>query len=266
MPLATLHLISLSPGKSVSEYARALSTQPIKPLVLSKVVRWIIKPEKLSVSTLLEPKWDILIILPVDQKLPEAYASRDWIQKHWSMTAGIPSRVTNGFEDKNQRLLHPAAKDVPELTGSMDKPRMTQSTQGLELNDELLAWSKQFKLGQNSAVSMLNLLAFKHEPGADESYRRYGKAFGERIGARRGGDAKLVGKVVAKQGTADEDVAGWEEFALAHYPSIRHFVDMIASEDYQEVNHRDRLPSLRDTCILCTTELDPELQVDKSKL
>jgi len=99
-----------------------------------------------------------------------------------------------------------------------------------------------------------------------ESYGRYGKAFAESIGSRRGGNAKVVGKVVPKQGTMDEDASGWDEIALAHYPSIRHFVDMLASEDYQEVNHRDRLPALKDTCILCTTELDPDLVADKAKL
>jgi hypothetical protein len=30
---------------------------------------------------------------------------------------------------------------------------------------------------------------------------------------------------------------------------------MLASEDYQEVNHRYRVGSLRDTLILCTSEL-----------
>lgn len=47
---------------------------------------------------------------------------------------------------------------------------------------------------------------------------------------------------------------------------IRHFTDMLASEDYQKVNHESRLPALRDTCILCTTELDPELSTDKARL
>lgn len=266
MPLATLHLIRLSEEKSASDLLRALSSSSIKPLVAARVVRWVIKPEKLSVDALLEPTWDLLVILPATSHIPEAYMGKDWMRKHWSMTAGIPSRVTNGFEQKNERLLHPKQGDVPELTGSMDDPRIVNSTQGLELNSELLEWSKGFKLGQNGAVSMLNLLAFKPEKGADESYRRYGKAFSESIGARRGGDAKLVGKVVPKQGTPDEDEAGWEEFALAHYPSIRHFVDMIASSDYQAVNHKDRLPSLKDTCILCTTELDPTLYADKARL
>lgn len=144
-------------------------------------------------------------------------------------------------------------------------------------------------------MSMLNLLAFK--PGAEhhESYKRYGQAFASSIGKRRGGDAKLVGNVVhakssstsgsassiteAKEwsgtktvgnGGNNETAERWDEFALAHYPSIEHFADMLASEDYQAVNLKDRVPSLRDTCILCTSEIAVEeiLQQDagKSKL
>lgn len=44
--------------------------------------------------------------------------------------------------------------------------------------------------------------------------------------------------------------------ALAHYPSLQHFACMLASADYQRANHKWRLPSLKDTCILCTSEVD----------
>lgn len=251
MPLTTIHLLSLCEGRTIADAARKLSA--LKPLVIARAVRWIIKPEKLSVSELLDPSWDLFVVLPEKQKLslPDG-----WIKSHWSITAGIPSRLVDGFVEKNQHLLHPAS--VPALTGSLDNPRKASSAQGLELSDELLEWSKSLKQGKN-AVSMFNLLAFK--PGSEESYKNYGKAFAESIGSRRGGNAKLVGKVVDKQNDA-----GWDEIALAQYPSIAHFTDMLASQDYQAVNHKYRLPSLRDTCILCTTELDPEILQDRAKL
>ena len=104
---------------------------------------------------------------------------------------------------------------------------------------------------------MLNLLAFAEGKKAD--YLQYGKAFAESIGSRRGGNAKIVGNVIGKKD-------GWDEMALAHYPSILHFADMLASEDYQEVNHKYRVGSLRDTCILCTSELSEELKLESSKL
>ena len=98
---------------------------------------------------------------------------------------------------------------------------------------------------------MLNFLAFK--PNLHSEYLVYGRAFAESIGKRRGGNAKLVGNVVNKK-----EEGGWDEFALAHYPSVLHFADMLASSDYQEVNLKHRVGSLRDTCILCTSELAVE--------
>ena len=263
MPLATIHLIALTNDSTVSGYVKVLQGSPVKTYVVSRSVRWIIKPETLSVSSLLNTKWDLLVILPASDQLPSKLI--DQTAAHWSITAGVPSSLTKDFHARNQRLLHPRESDVPALTGSMDKPRMAGSSQGLELNEDLLQWSKDFKLGKG-AMSMLNLLAFKTGKEAHESYLRYGKAFGESIGSKRGGTAKIVGKVVPKSGSADEDESGWDEIALAHYPSIDHFTDMLASEDYQAVNHKDRLPALRDTCILCTSELDPELGSDKAKL
>jgi hypothetical protein len=265
MPLATVHLLKLSTKATISSYLDALKSASVKPLVISRTVRWIIKPEKLSVSKLLNTQWDLMVIVLASSPLPSQVLGNDLVSEHWSITAGVPGSLTNNFHERNQKLLHPQKGDVPSLTGSMSKPRMAGSTQGLELNEELMQWSKEFKLG-NGAMSMLNLLAFKPGKEAHDSYLRYGKAFAESIGSRRGGNAKVVGKVVPKHGTEDEDTSGWDEIALAHYPSVHHFTDMLGSEDYQAVNHKDRLPALRDTCILCTSELDPELTGGKAKL
>lgn len=100
---------------------------------------------------------------------------------------------------------------------------------------------------------MLNLLAFA--PGQKENYLKYGAAFASSIGSKRGGDAKIVGSVVEVKGVDGGREEGWDEVAIAHYPSIEHFGDMLASRDYQEVNAKWRVPSLRDTFILCTDEV-----------
>lgn len=95
---------------------------------------------------------------------------------------------------------------------------------------------------------MLNLLSFK--PGKKDEYLKYGASFASDVGRKRGGEAKLVGNILGegKEG-------GWDEMALAHYPSAKHFADLLASEDYQEVNGRWRVGSLRDTCILFCSEV-----------
>jgi hypothetical protein len=265
MPVATVHLIALAPQASIASFVKGLTSASIRPLVISRVVRWIIKPEILSATRLLSVNWDLLIILPATSTIPEQLHTEQWMAHHWSISAGVPSSIVNGFEQRNKSLLYPAASAVPALTGSLERPRITSSTQGLELSQELLDWSKNSQLG-TGAVSMLNLLSFKPTPGAHESYMVYGKAFAESIGSRRGGLAKIVGRVVRDQNSPGEDKYGWDEIALAHYPSIEHFVDMLASEDYQKVNHASRLPALRDTCILCTSELYADLSADSAKL
>jgi hypothetical protein len=166
--------------------------------------------------------------------------------------AGVPSRLLTDFESKNERLLHPRESDVPKLTGSLDKPKINDSAQHLELSPELRNWIEDFYTKEaKGAVSMLNLLAFKS--GLKAEYLKYGAEFAKSVGKRRGGNAKIVGSVIHDQ--RGDDGEGWDEIALAHYPSILHFADMLASEDYQEVNHRHRIGSLRDTLILCTSEL-----------
>lgn len=109
---------------------------------------------------------------------------------------------------------------------------------------------------------MLNLLAFK--PGMKASYLKYGAAFAESIGSKRGGNAKIVGNVLGCSSTK-EGTKEWDEIAIAHYPSIAHFSEMLGSADYQEVNGKHRVPALEDTCILCTSELALPA-IERSKL
>jgi len=264
MPLATVHLVALASNTDISKFLRALKSISFKPLVISHALRWIVQPEQLSTDRLLTTKWDLLIITPTSSPFPDTYLTKDWVSSHWSITAGIPSSIVNGFADRNLKLLNGNPSDVPQPSGSQSEPKIAKSAQGLEATPELLQWENP--AGASTPVSMLNLLAFKPGPEAHESYKRYGKAFAESIGSKRGGLAKIVGKVVPGQGTEGEDAAGWDEVALAHYPNFAMFMDMLASEDYQAVNHRDRLPALRDTCILCTSEVDPVLHADKARL
>lgn len=160
---------------------------------------------------------------------------------------------------------------MPKLSGQgKEKGEVAESAQHLELSAELQEWIKTFSeeggAEGRGAVSMLNLLSFK--PGMKDSYLKYGAAFAKSIGSSRGGNAKIVGTVTEVNGTAkgkndeggegdggDDGEALWDEVALAHYPSIRHFADMLAARDYQEVNKKYRVPSLRDTFILATSEI-----------
>ncbi len=253
MPVCQIHLLSLNPTTSISRFTQTLNSQGVKPLVISRVIRWIILPTSLSTPELLARNihWDILLILPATTPLPRP--SLDLVQHQWTVHAGVPSRLLSDFHAKNEKLLRSKKEDTPPLTGSLDKPRVSDSSQGLELSPELREWITNFGRTEEGrgAVSMLNLLAFKE--GRKGDYLKYGAEFAKSIGSKRGGFAKIVGSVIHDKG--GEEGEGWDEVALAHYPSILHFADMLGSEDYQAVNQKYRVPSLKDTFILCTSEI-----------
>ncbi|KAJ9622107.1 uncharacterized protein PV06_05817 [Exophiala oligosperma] len=266
MPLATLHLISLDPSSSIDSFLTSLKSTSVKPLAVSKVIRWIITPTEIEADALLRPSrpWDLLLIVLGGDPLPDSLTSQ--VACHWSAVTGIPSRLTKDFASTNDAILHPSPSSVPPLTGALDRPRLGSSSQTLEMSPDLLNWIKSFRTTKagSSPLSMLNLLAFK--PGLKDSYLKYGKAFAESIGSRRGGNAKLVGNIVPQAPPASQPSRkGWDEFALASYPSISHFADMLASEDYQAVNLKYRVPALEDTLILCTSEIEIESIAQKDK-
>ncbi|XP_014556634.1 hypothetical protein COCVIDRAFT_99164 [Bipolaris victoriae FI3] len=273
MPLCTLHLLALHAAtpNSVLAFLSTLKATDVSPLVVSRVVRWIILPSKLSTEHLLARNihWDLLLILPSTEILPSNLANL--IEHHWSVTAGVPSRLINDFASKNSKLLHPNPHTVPALQQNA-KEKTTQSSQSLELSDELNTWIQSFinsgSQEAKGAVSMFNLLAFNS--GMKQEYLKYGTAFARSIGSRHGGNAKIVGNVTHVNGEAVNRTStsptgndDWDEIALAHYPSILHFRDMLVSEEYQAVNKRHRVPSLKDTCILMTSEIAVEEMLEE---
>lgn len=263
MPLCTLHLLALhaTTPNPLQAFLTSLQSANLKPLVISRVIRWIILPTTFSTEHLLARNvhWDILLILPSTDPLPASL--QKLVQHNWSISAGVPSRLTQDFSSKNKKLLQPEPGSVPRLSGALDQPRTTDSAQDLELSAELSKWIQKFQASGGvegkGAVSMFNLLSFK--PNMKSSYLQYGKAFATSAGAKHGGNAKIVGGVTAVNGVEREvgkgDGVGWDEIALAHYPSILHFADMLVDGEYQEANSKFRVPALMDTAILMTSEM-----------
>lgn len=257
MPLATIHLVSLTASTNILQFLDSLKSTSLKPLIISKVIRWIIEPEKIDADLLLHPPkpWDLLVITLGSDPFPASLESQ--VHTHWTATAGVPSRLTNDLPTTNSRLLHPDPKSVPAISQNLANPHLNAtSSQHLELSPSLQSWIQSFSQTRpgNSAVSMLNLLSFNE--GMKPSYLKYGAAFSQSIGIKRGGVAKLVGNITTQRPEAQTGRAGsWNEFALAHYPSLSHFADMLASSDYQAVNLKYRVPALKDTLILCTSEI-----------
>ena len=108
----------------------------------------------------------------------------------------------------------------PARLAELKRARVTSSSQNLEASAELLDFAEQMMAagtGEGSGpVTMLNLLRFNEgEPGR-ESYKRYGRAFAEDVGAKRGGVAKIVGRVLGEEEGKRKE--GWDEVAIVHYP------------------------------------------------
>ncbi|KAH9205737.1 hypothetical protein DL95DRAFT_397400, partial [Leptodontidium sp. 2 PMI_412] len=201
MPLCTIHLLSLL--DPLPTFLQTLSSTPLKPLTISRVIRWIILPTSLSTVPLLAQNihWDILLILPSPSNTSLPASLQKQIKHQWSIEAGVPSRLLKDYEARNRRLLCPEKGDVPSLTGSLHglaeghgsgaggrNKILKESSQDLELSPELLSWIEEFSSGGggdgeggtkegNGAVSMLNLLAFND--GMKEEYLKYGRAFAE---------------------------------------------------------------------------------------
>ncbi|KAI4168727.1 MAG: hypothetical protein LQ343_006163 [Gyalolechia ehrenbergii] len=209
MPICTIELLSLY--SHISHFLQHLRQTPIKPLVLARVIRWIIKPTYQSKEALLDqnPPWDLLLIYEGSQSsFPSSI--RNTIQARWSLQAGVPASIIASFKKNNERILHPPSDDIPKPMRTVSKPGGAASAQSLELDEELHQWITSGNDAPKGAVSMLNLLAF--HPGKQAQYLQYGKAFAEQVGKRRGGLAKLVGKVIPGLGEGGCD--GWDEVSL----------------------------------------------------
>jgi hypothetical protein len=251
MPSCPLHLIALVPEVSLSSFLHDLKRHQITPIIQSKVVRWIILPSKLSLPPLLAHNnhWDLLLVLPSGTQLPETLSKK--IFAKWSLDSGVPSRLLADFEAKNQQLLNPPSGAIKPA--KLPSQGDAESSQSLELSPELHSWIEALDpVVRRHPISMLNLLSFL--PNKKDEYLKYGAEFAKKAGSQHGGVAKIVGHVVG--GSAKDD--GWDEIAVAHYPSLEHFAEMLASKDYQKANHKYRLGSLRDTFILCTMEVNDD--------
>jgi hypothetical protein len=248
MPVCDLYILSLKPRTCTSSFLSSLRVASVHPIIQARVVRWIILPTSLSTVPLLahNTQWDLLLVLPSGTSFPSTVTSS--IASIWTVTAGVPSRLLKDFHTKNATLVNPRPGSVnPADTSNALEGKGTQT---LELSPELKAWISDLPTKRRThAISMLNLLAFA--PGRKEQYLKYGAEFAARVGSRHGGNAKIVGNVISGQGKED----GWDEIAIAHYPSLEHFSAMLGSKDYQDVNHQYRLGALNDTCILCTMEI-----------
>ncbi|GFF55596.1 hypothetical protein IFM58399_10113 [Aspergillus lentulus] len=275
MPGLTLHLLALAPSTTAESFLRQLrQSSAVKVILASRPQHIVIPPTLIDSNLLTTTKWDLLVLLqPFSAAKDAALESlppnlQPLVQQEYRLAVGIPSKLLSSYDERDKSLKRDASC-IP-LTGSLANARQKSSSKNLELSPDLLAFMDTLTRTHNGPVTMLNLLHF-HHPNGKKSYYQYGQAFIP-VAGKRGGNAKLVGNVITPASTAQVDSRGrldrsetdwWNEISLVHYPSIRHFCDMLAGEDYQAINEKYRLSALRDTFLLCTTEFDVETSLAK---
>ncbi|KAL1962547.1 hypothetical protein VTN77DRAFT_9422 [Rasamsonia byssochlamydoides] len=285
MPALTLHLLALKDTSSIDpkSFVKRLSESPnLKVIVASRPRHVVIYPTIIDVTPLATQQWDLMVLLQQTQTqenptqpIPEDL--RPAIRTEYRILVGVPSKLLATYPERDAALKREAFSSRVPLTGSLEKKVrqgcVGNSSQNLEVSPRLLAFMDELSREHGDRpVTMLNLLNFRH-PGGKESYFQYGQAFIP-VAGKRGGSAKLVGSVVKPSSAISSDSRGdynrpeqdwWNEISIVHYPSIGHFCDMLAGDDYQAINEKYRLKALRDTFLLCTTEFDVE-ETNSAKL
>ncbi|KAJ5634522.1 hypothetical protein N7528_002364 [Penicillium herquei] len=272
MPVLTLHLLAFEPSIDTQSFLHQLKQSPdINVIVASRPRHLVIQPSLLDKDTLSKTQWDLLVLLQQTSTAnadPIPSTLRRFIKTEYKITTGIPSKLLSSYPTRDA-VLKTSSGSMP-LTGSLEKLLKgsdgKSTSQNLEVSPELLDFMKELLKTHSGPVTMLNLLHF-HHPNGKKSYYQYGQAFVP-VAGKRGGNAKLVGNVVPpgsgdgagdSRGSRDRvESEWWNEISIVHYPSIRHFCDMLAGEDYQAINGKHRLSALKDTILLCTTEFDVE--------
>ncbi|KAJ6160924.1 hypothetical protein N7470_004320 [Penicillium chermesinum] len=248
MPVLTLHLLALHPNTDAQVFLSKLKQSPhTKVIVASQPRHVVIHPTILDNSPLATQKWDLMVLLQNSDpatKDPIPASLRTSIQNSYDITTGIPSKLLSSYPTRDATLKRETASTP--LTGALDKLLKNgskDSSQNLEVSPQLLQFMTELSKSHTGPVTMLNLLHFQ-QPDGKKSYYQYGQAFMPKDDSR------------GSRERAPQD--WWNEISIVHYPSIRHFCDMLAGEDYQAINEKYRLGALRDTFLLCTTEFEAE--------
>ena len=137
MPLCTLSLLTLKSDDSYAAslaFVKALLAAGKRPIIAGHFKRQMIKAETIDADRI---KADLLVLLPGSTEWPESLRSQ--IKSEYRLVVGIPSKLLDAFPEHNRKLM--SAKPV-ELTGSLNNPRLAQSTQKLEATDSLIQWAR----------------------------------------------------------------------------------------------------------------------------
>ena len=267
LTICTLHLLSSSTTAAQLLDLLAAASQP-KPLFLAKANNWIIQPEAeppISPDLMANVPWSVVVIYTKPNGLPQDAQTQR--AARWTLEFSLPTQMASGFVASGKQLREtPKTRshefDTSLAGGDKDLPSgSTSLSQALDITPALSRWFDDFSRTEDGtkAIVMLNLIAFVDD---GSKYLQYRNAFAKSVGSRHGAAARLLGTAevesASSQTNGSKNEKWWDRVALIHYPSILHFADMLAADDYQEASHKYRTGSLVDNPILCLTEVTVE--------
>jgi len=187
--------------------------------------------------------------MPDRSPLPTSITSK--AARIYSVDADVPEPFASDFASINARLTNPPPGSVPapagtpiQLSPADEKEVELPITPARKAFFESLAASPD----GSKPISVLNFISLNQ--GKMEAFMGYGAVFASDLGPKYGTEAKLMG-MAANGGGPD----GWELLAVVHYPSIRHFAEMVGSERYKEIDRQFKVGLIRDTGLLALTEI-----------
>ena len=264
MTTCTLHLLSSSTTAAQLLDLLAAASRP-KPLFLAKANNWIIQPEAeppISPELLANAPWSVVVIYMKPDDLPQDAQTQ--IAARWTLKFSLPTQMASNFAVNGTNLRETPKTRSHEFDavlagdGKDFHSGSSSLSQALDITPTLSRWFDDFsRTGDGTkSIVMLNLLAFVDD---GSKYLRYREAFAKSVGSRHGAAARLLGTAESESASPQTDGTKnekwWDRVALIHYPSILHFADMLAADDYQEASHKYRTGSLVDNPILCLTEV-----------
>lgn len=169
MPLLTLHLLQLQQCSAEDFLKKLHQTEPATKIVVASKPRYlVVHVNKQDVSDLNNKQYDLMLLLQGKEGAIPSFL-KSHVKFEYKINVGIPSKLLASYPEKNQKLLKEAP--LAQLTGSLDNPKMPESSQNLELSPDLL---KFMKSNENTGpVTMLNLLRFNKD--GKPSYYQYGQ-------------------------------------------------------------------------------------------
>jgi hypothetical protein len=262
----TIYLLSLKTtveqdqlSTLINRICKEFKNSSPKPLVIGKPQGWVVKPHHPTLGPpLTSHDWHLCIFLPgIEPGLPSSIM--DHVATTWSLTTDIHNPYLDELSQNHKSLLHLSPEDATPLTGSLDGPRVNDPELEVPYTPELHEFfeSVAARVPEGTRpVSMLNLM--KYTPGGRNNFLNYVRVFTEeRVGTKRGAIPELFGEMHMK-GETEESKANnaWEDTALVYYPSIWHFADLVASEEYRECDKKYKIGAVEDTGILAVSEMD----------